>query len=93
VSTPATKELNDWLENLGLAHYAQLFADNDISVSIPPDLTDQDLREIGVSLGHRRQLLRAIAELTVRERNAPTNAVATASSATPHDTAERRQAP
>jgi hypothetical protein len=37
---------------------------NDISFSILPDLTDQDLKEIGVSLGHRRQLLRAIAELS-----------------------------
>jgi SAM domain (Sterile alpha motif) len=53
-----------WLEKLGLGQYAQRFAENDISFSILPDLTDQDLEKIGVaSLGHRRQLLRAIANL------------------------------
>jgi SAM domain (Sterile alpha motif) len=31
--------------------------------AVLPDLTDQDLKEIGASLGHRRQLLREIANL------------------------------
>jgi hypothetical protein len=63
------QQLADWLENLGLVQYAQRFAENDITFAIPPDLTDQDLKELGVaSLGHRRQLLRAIVELG----NAPT---------------------
>jgi class 3 adenylate cyclase/predicted ATPase len=57
------RQVADWLERLGLGQYAQRFADNDISFSILPDLNDQDLKEIGVSLGHRRQLLRAIANL------------------------------
>ena len=91
MSAPATKEISDWLERLGLTQYAQSFAENDISLSVLPDLTDQDLKEIGVSLGHRRQLLRAIAELTRREKDAPNAAVATAPSAAPWDTAERRQ--
>ena len=48
----------------GLGQYAQRFAENDINFAILPDLTDQDWKELGVSsLGHRRQLLRAIAEL------------------------------
>jgi class 3 adenylate cyclase len=81
----------EWLERLGLVQYAQRFAENDISFSVLPDLTDQDLREIGVSLGHRRQLLRAISELTGREKDAPKAAVATAPSAAPQDAAERRQ--
>ena len=52
------------------------------------DLTDQDLEKIGVaSLGHRRQLLRAIAEL----KNAPEPGPMAAGSVAPHDTAERRQ--
>ena len=47
-----------------MSEYAERFTENDINFSILPDLTDQDLKEIGVSsLGHRRQLLRAIAEL------------------------------
>ena len=54
----------EWLEKLDLGQYAQRFAENDINFAVLPDLTDQDLKEIGVaSLGHRRQLLRAIAEL------------------------------
>ena len=85
------QQVADWLEKLGLGQYAQRFAENDISFSVLPDLTDQDLKEIGVSLGHRRQLLRAIAELTGGEKDAPKPAVATAASAAPQDTAERRQ--
>jgi class 3 adenylate cyclase len=58
------QQVSDWLETLGLVQYAQRFAENDITIAILPDLTDQDLKELGVaSLGHRRQLLRAIAEL------------------------------
>jgi class 3 adenylate cyclase/predicted ATPase len=57
------QQVADWLEKLGLGQYAQRFAENDISFFVLPDLTDQDLKEIGVSLGHRRQLLRAIANL------------------------------
>ena len=58
------QQIADWLEKLSLGQYAQRFADNDISFVILPDLTDQDLEKIGVaSLGHRRQLLRAIANL------------------------------
>jgi class 3 adenylate cyclase len=57
------QQVAEWLEKLGLAQYAERFAENDISFSVLPDLTDQDLKEIGVSLGHRRQLLREIANL------------------------------
>ena len=54
----AMQQIADWLEKLGLGQYAQRFAENDISFSVLPDLTDQHLKEIGVSLGHRLQLLR-----------------------------------
>ena len=87
----AMQQVTDWLEKLGLGQYAQRFAENDISFSVLSDLTDQDLKEIGVSLGHRRQMLRAIAELTSREKEAPKAVVPTAASAAPQDTAERRQ--
>jgi class 3 adenylate cyclase len=52
-----------WLNALGLGQYVQRFADNDIDASILRDLTDEDLEKIGVSLGHRKKILRAIAEL------------------------------
>jgi SAM domain (Sterile alpha motif) len=61
----------DWLRKLGLGQYTQCFAENDINFSILPDLTDQDLKDLGVaSLGHRRQLLRAIAQLSGGESRA-----------------------
>jgi class 3 adenylate cyclase len=51
----------DWLENLGLSQYAQRFVENDIDLILLAELTDRDLKELGVvSLGHRRKLLRAI---------------------------------
>ena len=75
----------EWLKQLGLGQYAQRFAENDISFAILPDLTDHDLEKIGVaSLGHRRQLLRAIAELKV----APGPGMAAAAPVAPLDTAE-----
>ena len=42
------QQVADWLEKLGLGQYAQRFAENDISFAVLPDLTDQDLKEIGV---------------------------------------------
>ena len=50
-------EIADWLQKLGLGQYTQRFVENDIDFSILPDLTDQDLKELGVaSLGHRRSV-------------------------------------
>ena len=60
------QQIADWLEKLGLGQYAQRFAENDIDVSVLPYLTDTDLEKIGVSLGHRRKILAAIAELPVQ---------------------------
>jgi class 3 adenylate cyclase/tetratricopeptide (TPR) repeat protein len=55
--------ITSWLAALGLSEYAQRFAENDIDVSVLRHLTDQDLKELGVSLGHRRKMQAAIAEL------------------------------
>jgi hypothetical protein len=88
------QKIADWLEKLGLGQYAQRFAENDISFFILPDLTDQDLEKIGVaSLGHRRLLLRAIAELKIVDKVAPIPATAASapSASAKMDTAERRQ--
>ena len=52
----------DWLKQLGLGQYTQRFAENEIDVTVLRHLTDQDLREIGVPLGHRRKMLAAIRE-------------------------------
>jgi ribosomal protein L29 len=48
---------------LGLERYAECFADNRIDVGVLPHLTDQDLEKLGVLLGHRREMLHAIAAL------------------------------
>jgi predicted ATPase len=58
-----------WLETLGMAEYAERFVENRIDLSVLRDLTDQDLKDLGVVLGDRRKLLRAI-----RERDAATSA-------------------
>jgi class 3 adenylate cyclase len=60
----------DWLASIGLEEYAQRFADNAVDLSIVPDLTEQDLKDLGVLLGHRRKMLRAIAEFD-RTTHAP----------------------
>ena len=57
------QQVAEWLEKLGMSEYASRFAENDIDTSVLRDLTDQDLKELGVSLGHRRKMLRAIANL------------------------------
>jgi class 3 adenylate cyclase len=86
------QQIADWLEQLGLGQYAGCFAENDITVAILPDLTDQDLKELGVaSLGHRRQLLRAIGERNRLEQGAPRPAISPGSPVAPYDSAERRQ--
>jgi class 3 adenylate cyclase/tetratricopeptide (TPR) repeat protein len=52
-----------WLKGLGLERYAQVFADNDVDFDVLPYLTEADLEKLGVSLGHRKRLLAAIAAL------------------------------
>jgi class 3 adenylate cyclase len=72
MSASAGEEIEDWLDKLGLGQYARCFAENEIDFSILGDLTDQDLEKIGVGpLGHRRKLLRAIAELNTKQTSAP----------------------
>ena len=53
----------EWLESIGLPEYAQRFTENGIDLSVLRDLTDQDLMDLGVLLGHRRKILRGIAAL------------------------------
>jgi hypothetical protein len=56
-------DIADWLQKLGLGQYAQRFAEDDIDIDVLNELTDQDFDRLGVSLGHRRRMLRAIREL------------------------------
>jgi hypothetical protein len=81
-------QIADWIEKLGMSEYTDRFAENRIDFSVLPDLTDRDLEKLGVLLGDRRKMLRAIAKLEAVD--API-AVATTAPATPRsvDTAER----
>jgi class 3 adenylate cyclase/predicted ATPase len=84
------QEIPIWLGRLGLGQYAQRFADNEIDVSVLPHLTDQDLKDIGIPLGHRRKILVAISELTAAEQTAPAPSAAVILPK-PANVAERRQ--
>jgi class 3 adenylate cyclase len=83
------QEIAEWLEKLGMSEYAQRFAENGISVAALPHLTDQDLKDIGVLLGHRRIMLAAIAEFAGASPEAPKTDSAKEPKAL--DAAERRQ--
>src|ERR1700747_2830200 len=54
------QQIADWLEKLGMSEYVGRFAENRIDFSVLPELTDQDLKDLGVVLGDRRKILRAI---------------------------------
>ena len=64
--------LSTWLQELGLERYTAIFAENDVDLEALRLLTDAELEKLGVSLGHRKKLLKAIAELNGREALAPT---------------------
>ena len=51
-----------WLRGLSLEQYAEAFHDNAIELEVLPELTEADLEKIGVLLGHRKIMLKAIAE-------------------------------
>src|SRR6516164_9010208 len=81
----AMQQIADWLKKLGMSEYAERFANNDIEIDNLTELTDHDLERLGVSLGHRRRILRAIRELGGPAQAVPQTAAAPA----PH--AGRRQ--
>jgi hypothetical protein len=56
------QQIADWLEKLGMSEYAERFTGNRIDLSVLPDLTDKDLKDLGAVLGDRRKMLRAISE-------------------------------
>ena len=85
-----------WLRSLGLGKYEAAFRENEIDETVLPDLTADDLKELGVTaLGHRRKLLGAIAALrddaSGKAPSVDTATTSSAPSAHPEDRAERRQ--
>ena len=81
------RDIAEWLASIGLGEYTQRFGENAIDLSVVGDLTEQDLKDLGLPLGHRRKMLRAIAELdeaALTVSQAPAKRVA-------RDDAQRRQ--
>ena len=84
----ARPSVRGWLRSLGLGQYETLFRENDIDAEILGDLTDRDLEKIGVSLGHRKRLLKAVAALAGPVPASPTTSTPIRPAS---DAAERRQ--
>jgi class 3 adenylate cyclase/predicted ATPase len=61
-------KLAEWLGKYGLDQYAQTFAENDIEYAVLPELTENDLENLGIAVGHRKKLLKAIEALTLVQR-------------------------
>ena len=77
-----------WLRSLGLSRYETTFSENSIDAEVLPDLTDGDLAQLGVNLGDRKRLLKAIASLAAIDPAVTPTRPALLSSST--DAAERR---
>jgi class 3 adenylate cyclase len=85
-------DIGGWLRELGLERYEQAFRENEIDLRVLPELTADDLKELGVAaIGHRRLLLKAIADLAAGAGRAAAEDVLAASPANATAEAERRQ--
>ena len=81
--------VGDWLRSLGLSRYEAAFRDSSIDLDVLSDLTDGDLEKLGVTLGDRKRLLKAITALSATDSSAKATSPAPAPKST--DVAERRQ--
>jgi class 3 adenylate cyclase/predicted ATPase len=88
------QSIAEWLASLGFSEYADRFAENGIATDVLPELTDQDLEKLGILLGHRRRMLRAIREFGASGGTGasatPHSPVATEPQRSARDAAERR---
>jgi class 3 adenylate cyclase len=82
------QQIADWLKKLGMSEYAQLFAQNRIDLSVVPELTDQHLKDLGIALGDRLKILRAVRELGA---TAPSTTLSVLKAPRAEHVAERRQ--
>lgn len=91
-----SENVAEWLGQHGLGQYAQIFAENHIEYATLCDLTDEDLKELGLSLGHRKRLLRAIEGLAATHQSSgalravSNGAAETLSSITAHESEVRQ---
>ena len=78
-------DVGSWLRSLGLGQYEATFRNNAVDADVLFELTDSDLVQLGVLLGHRKRLLKAIAELASADKIASPTSLAASTSV-----AERR---
>ena len=71
-------DVGEWLKGIGLGQYEATFFAHDIDVDVLPDLTEADLEKIGLPLGARKRLMKAIANLRLAESRPPPGALGTA---------------
>ena len=87
-------DVGGWLRGLGLGEYEGKFRDNKIDSDVLADLTDGDLEKLGLPLGDRKRLLKAIAGLagppSAATRSEPARAHPSSPAAAPSISAERR---
>ena len=83
-------EMERWLAPLGLVQLAPVLRANDIDLEILPELSEADLEKLGLSLGQRKKLLKAVASLSHRSLSTADNADLTPSLSAV-SSAERRQ--
>jgi class 3 adenylate cyclase/tetratricopeptide (TPR) repeat protein len=80
-----SEDIAKWLEAFGLGKYVEVFVENDVDLRTLPVLTEGDLKELGISLGHRRALQQAIATLP-KDGQTPSDLPATPSLTSESDT-------
>ena len=85
----ATTDVGVWLRSLGLGRYEAAFRDNSIGPDVLLDLTGDDLEKLGVTLGDRKRLIKAIASVCTTQTAAKPPSPSSTPSST--DAAERRQ--
>jgi class 3 adenylate cyclase/tetratricopeptide (TPR) repeat protein len=83
-------DIGGWLRGLGLGQYESMFRESEIDAEVLPELTESDLGQLGVPLGHRKRLLKAIAALGAAEKAPASASRPLREDAVPHG-GERRQ--
>ena len=81
-------DVGAWLRGLGLGQYEGTFRDSEIEADVLPELTEADLEKLGLPLGPRKRILKAIANLGNADKAAAAPGLGRAA---PEDAAERRQ--
>jgi class 3 adenylate cyclase/predicted ATPase len=84
-------DVGAWLRDLGLGRYEEAFRENEIDAEVLSDLTDADLEKLGMPMGHRKRLLKAIAGLSSADRESTSSKRTAKIEPERHDAAERRQ--